>query len=197
MPLACNDGDPCTTDSCDAATGCMSSMSAAGTSCADADLCNGDETCNAAGSCVGGTMLDCDDGNPCTGDSCDADSGCENSDLAAGTSCSDGDPCNGDETCDGMGVCEPGTPIGCDGGVPEDGGTDGGVPEDGGADAGGGSDSGGSDGGRTDAGRDAGVPPPPAGDGCGCRIGDRPTGAALPLIAALFLLARRRRRPQG
>ncbi|MCZ7685828.1 MAG: hypothetical protein M5U28_46535 [Sandaracinaceae bacterium] len=32
-------------------------------SCADADVCDGDEVCDAAGTCAAGTALDCDDGN--------------------------------------------------------------------------------------------------------------------------------------
>jgi len=43
---ALDDGDACTTDACDPATGAVSHVRLApGTSCADGDDCNGDETC--------------------------------------------------------------------------------------------------------------------------------------------------------
>jgi hypothetical protein len=42
--------------------------------CDDANVCNGSETCQ-AGVCIPGSSITCDDGNPCTVDSC-APSGC-------------------------------------------------------------------------------------------------------------------------
>ena len=63
--------------------------------CVDSDLCNGAERCE-SGLCVPGPALDCDDGNPCTDDSCDSGSGCINQDntlacdesaLAISTNC--------------------------------------------------------------------------------------------------------------
>jgi cysteine-rich repeat protein len=47
-----------------------------GTSCANATVCDGDETCDGAGTCLAGTPLDCDDGEPCTQDLCDPILGC-------------------------------------------------------------------------------------------------------------------------
>jgi FtsP/CotA-like multicopper oxidase with cupredoxin domain len=45
--------------------------------CDDGDLCNGGETCDAeTGTCGAGAPLDCDDGKPCTVDSCDPELGC-------------------------------------------------------------------------------------------------------------------------
>ncbi len=41
-----------------------------GESCTDGDACNGEEVCDGAGTCQAGTNYDCDDGNPCTIDSC-------------------------------------------------------------------------------------------------------------------------------
>ena len=40
--------------------------------------CNGDETCDGAGTCEDGPPLDCDDSNICTQDSCDPQDGCLN-----------------------------------------------------------------------------------------------------------------------
>jgi hypothetical protein len=65
-----DDGNPCTSDACDPATGaCPFAPEPDGTSCADIDLCNGGETCQ-AGTCVPGSPPSCDDGNACTRDSC-------------------------------------------------------------------------------------------------------------------------------
>ncbi len=84
----CDDANLCTTDSCDVPTGhCSSQAVADGTSCADANVCNGAETC-AAGVCTAGTPLNCDDGNECTADTCDPLAGCQSTTLPDGTTCS-------------------------------------------------------------------------------------------------------------
>src|SRR6185295_17645637 len=77
-----------------------------GSSCADGDACDGDETCR-LGQCTGGAAPTCDDGNPCTVDRCSAGTGCEHQTAADGTSCEDGDACNGSERCD-AGTCTRG-----------------------------------------------------------------------------------------
>jgi RHS repeat-associated protein len=66
-----NDGNPCTTDSCDPVAGVTHSPVATGLSCGDADVCNGDERCDATGTCAQGTPLAIDDGDACTFDDCD------------------------------------------------------------------------------------------------------------------------------
>jgi len=86
---------------------------AAGTSCGDGNLCNGDETCNGSGGCIAGTVPTVDDGNPCTSDSCDPVAGVTHAPVAAGTSCGDGNLCNGDETCDAAGACVEGIAVTC------------------------------------------------------------------------------------
>ena len=106
-----DDGNPCTADACDPATGqATHTPLPAGTSCEDNDLCNGRETCNGLGTCVAGAPPAVDDGNPCTSDSCSAATGVANVPVADGTSCSDGNVCNGAEICM-SGVCRPGTPL--------------------------------------------------------------------------------------
>ncbi len=70
----CDDGGNLSGDCCD--TGCR--FESAGSSCTDGDMCNGDEACDGAGTCNPGTALNCDDGEPCTADTCDALSGCLN-----------------------------------------------------------------------------------------------------------------------
>ena len=102
----CDDDNPCTDDAC-VDDDCANTVVVNDTPCPDGDVCNGEETCQ-SGVCTSGTALDCDDGNPCTDDSCDAFNGCEYSDVANGSSCDDGLYCNGAETCQG-GFCTDGT----------------------------------------------------------------------------------------
>jgi hypothetical protein len=49
---ACDDTNPCTTDSCSAQGTCVHANLAAGTSCDDGQFCNGADTCDAAGACA-------------------------------------------------------------------------------------------------------------------------------------------------
>jgi hypothetical protein len=74
-PVSCNDGNACTADACDAQLGCVATPVADGQPCADGNVCNGGETCQ-AGSCSAGTPLVCDDGDACTADSCNPTTGC-------------------------------------------------------------------------------------------------------------------------
>jgi cysteine-rich repeat protein len=73
----CDDGNTDNGDCCSATCGFETS----GSSCADATVCNGAETCDGAGTCLAGTPLACDDGDPCTVDSCDDTAGCINDDT--------------------------------------------------------------------------------------------------------------------
>lgn len=111
-PPTCVDGDPCTTDGCDASLGCTFEAAPDGTSCTDGDACNGAETCQ-AGTCTAGSPPDCNDPNPCRVGSCDPQQGCISDPVADGTSCSDGDACNGEEMCS-AGNCMPGAVLDCD-----------------------------------------------------------------------------------
>jgi len=111
----CDDMNPCTEDSCDQASGdCLVAPVAAGTGCDDGSACTIGETC-AVGLCSGGSETDCNDQNPCTGDSCDQASGCEhtaNTDL-----CNDNNPCTTGDVCIG-GTCAAGSSLDCDDGKP-------------------------------------------------------------------------------
>jgi cysteine-rich repeat protein len=146
---ACDDGNPCTADACDALRGCEHAPLSDGVPCADADPCDGTETCQ-VGACSPAAPLDCDDGDTCTTDRCDPGRGCVHTIVsgcraceaagacddgdpcteeactdsrcvyraaAEGTSCTDGDACNGSETCVG-GACQAGTVLACDDGNP-------------------------------------------------------------------------------
>lgn len=105
----CDDGNSCTVASCDPIAGCMNTPAADGTACDDASLCTTDDMC-VGGTCVGGEV-GCDDGNPCTDDVCDPETGCTHTNNTAG--CDDGDPCTTGDTCS-EGVCGAGEPETCD-----------------------------------------------------------------------------------
>jgi len=94
--LACADSNPCTADTCDSSGVCqhtnVSAVCSDGNVCTTADVCSG-------GTCTGAGVLNCDDANECTADSCAAGSGCKHAPVTAGTGCSSG------KVCDGAGVC--------------------------------------------------------------------------------------------
>jgi RHS repeat-associated protein len=80
-----DDGNPCTADSCDPATGVWHTPLAVGTSCSDGNVCNGVEACNGAGTCQAGTPPGTDDHDPCTADSCDPVLGVRHTRIASCT----------------------------------------------------------------------------------------------------------------
>jgi hypothetical protein len=69
----CDDGNACTTDSCDPATGCVNTDISA--DCDDGNACTTD-SCDPATGCVNTADVICDDGDECTDDSCDPELGC-------------------------------------------------------------------------------------------------------------------------
>jgi hypothetical protein len=99
----CDDGNPCTTDSCVAGTGggCKFDAVEGGSLCDDGDACTSDTACAGTG-CVGGEVVNCDDGNECTSEVCDSVEGCVFTDLE--TTCEDGNFCTESDTCVG-GLC--------------------------------------------------------------------------------------------
>ena len=121
----CADGNPCTTDTCDAGT-CVNTPVVDGLACLDDAFCNGEESCQGGvcsdgpDPCVDPDLCDetndecldclvdgdCDDANPCTTDACE-DNFCTHAVVGDGTPCLDGAFCNGDEVCVG-GVCTDG-----------------------------------------------------------------------------------------
>ncbi|MBK8995696.1 MAG: hypothetical protein IPM35_08110 [Myxococcales bacterium] len=110
-PPAFDDGNPCTADACSPSAGVTHTPVAAGTSCGDGDACNGDETCNATGTCQPGTPPNLDDGNACTADSCDPQTGVAHAPLT-GTACDDGSACTQTDTCQ-AGTCTGSNPVVC------------------------------------------------------------------------------------
>jgi hypothetical protein len=107
----CDDGNPCTDDSCDGSKGCKHAANAA--PCDDANLCTTGDVC-AAGSCKPGAAAQCDDGNPCTDDDCAKVLGCLHTNNTA--PCDDVDACTTGDACKD-GKCA-GMPKSCDDGNP-------------------------------------------------------------------------------
>jgi hypothetical protein len=73
-PKDCDDGNPCTVDTCVEGV-CSYEPAPEGTSCGDASACNGEETGDGKGVCVAGTPSMIDDGENCTLDLCDPETG--------------------------------------------------------------------------------------------------------------------------
>ena len=127
-PTRCDDGDPCTQDTCELLSGCAHEPAPAGASCADGEACADGQLC-VDDQCV----FACEDGQACTqGDAC-AEGICVAGQEIA--SCKDCDPGNdlcdllfGDQdACTGVLVCaeaeggheclfDPATAITCPGG---------------------------------------------------------------------------------
>ena len=107
-PYPCDDDNSCTSGSCVVDHGdplCVYEPIPGADTCDDLDACTLGDHCD-AGDCVG-DILDCDDEDPCTDDSCDAETGCGYAFNTA--ACDDDDPCTADDICDGLGGCA-GTP---------------------------------------------------------------------------------------
>ena len=109
--INCDDGNACTSDSCDAKTGCASANNTS--PCSDGNACTLLDKC-AGGLCVGKVLdakVDCDDGNPCTSDSCEPKGGCthSNNQLA----CDDGNPCTQGDQCANGGCVGGSNTCGC------------------------------------------------------------------------------------
>eukprot|EP01084_Bolivina_argentea_P037490 69358_1 len=63
--VICDDNNICTDDSCDSGTGNCNFVSIEGRSCADSDICNGEEICDATGACIIGAPIECPFGERC------------------------------------------------------------------------------------------------------------------------------------
>ena len=127
MAKKCDDDNECTTDLCDSSTGncvhpaavngskctgvgqcqvgaCSNGVCGPGTSkkdgtaCKDAQNCTINDEC-LAGVCTGGPLLDCNDDNLCTNDTCAYEGGCYHSPLINPWYCDDGEPCTKADKC--------------------------------------------------------------------------------------------------
>ena len=109
VAINCNDGNPCTDDSCDPVGGCLFAPNNGG-QCSDGNACTLGDHC-AGGICVVLSFDACDDQELCTADSCDPAQGCQHVPLVA--PCNDGDECTIDDACVDGG-CLGGAPADCD-----------------------------------------------------------------------------------
>ncbi len=109
----CGDGNPCTGDYCDpAAKACKNTPVSDDTACSDGDMCTNGDMCK-SGKCAPGVAAICNDGNPCTDDSCKQDKGCIHAQSTK--PCDDGNACSKGDVCAG-GQCAPGQALKCDDG---------------------------------------------------------------------------------
>jgi formylglycine-generating enzyme required for sulfatase activity len=106
-PPDCDDGNVCTDDACDPATGCTHANNTS--DCSDEDACTHGDICD-GGACKAGEPPDCDDANVCTDDACDPAIGCTHANNT--DDCSDDDACTHGDVCDG-GTCKSGDPLNC------------------------------------------------------------------------------------
>lgn len=90
---SCDDGNPCTTEKCDSALGCVYQSNA--DPCDDLNPCTEKDKCKVA-KCVG-TPVNCDDGNVCTTEVCVEKFGCFKS--VNNLPCSDDNPCTVGDNC--------------------------------------------------------------------------------------------------
>lgn len=116
----CDDGNPCTADSCNFATGECNNLTQSNFPCDDLNACTNGDICQ-NGACVPGKTVDCNDDNPCTTDDCvekpkEDGGGCRHI-PAVGTQCDDLNPCTQDDKCTDSGGCA-GPPASCDDGDP-------------------------------------------------------------------------------
>ena len=113
VELICADSSPCTDDSCDPVAGGCVFVENDG-ACDDDNACTLGDHCE-GGFCVVDGALDCNDGNPCTADSCSLEDGCVHTNQAG--ACDDGNPCTINDACL-AGACVAGPEVDCNDGNP-------------------------------------------------------------------------------
>ena len=110
----CDDGNPCTVNTCGAGT-CATVTVSAGTPCGDSSNtdCTNPDTCNGSGQCLpnndpSGTLCT-DDGNACTYDQCNGSGSCLHPYKPSGSTCGDqtNTACTDPDMCNGSGQCLP------------------------------------------------------------------------------------------
>ncbi|MEO7330395.1 MAG: hypothetical protein ABI193_17600, partial [Minicystis sp.] len=95
--IGCDDGNLCTTDTCDMIAGCVHV----------ATICSASDQCHAAGVCNPGTGM-CSNPNAANGLACNDGSACTQSDTCQAGLCTGGNPvvCAALDQCHGVGVCD-------------------------------------------------------------------------------------------
>lgn len=127
----CDDGNPCTLDTCGGDGLCRNAPAGDGTPCNDFDTCTTGDQCQGSVCRPGPPRVCPDDGNPCTRAYCADPEGCQTEPVDGGP-CEDGDDCtSGDQCQEGecVGVPNPET-CGCqsDADCPDDGNLCNGIP---------------------------------------------------------------------
>ncbi len=209
-PRDCDDGNPCTQDTCEDAdgtgvdpiTGCKHEPEATSTTCDDSNDCTEDDHCADTGECTG-TAKTCTAFDDCHDvGSCDPGTGeCTDPRLPEGSAC------ESTGTCDANGRCQGGTPMGTGGGSGTgSGGTGTGEAGDNGTGGGSGGSSGTGTGEAGDNGTGGGSGAAAGTDGtlyvrdprgCSCEMpgrGSAPGGALVLSLGGLLALVTRRRR---
>ncbi len=109
----CQDGNPCTKDSCNAGQVCAHAATNEGGPCDDGNKCTTTASCQ-KGKCVGHGG-GCDDANVCTKDSCKPDGSCVH--VHQDGDCEDGNKCTNNDGCINK-VCKSGPAnVKCDDGL--------------------------------------------------------------------------------
>jgi hypothetical protein len=114
LPANCLDTNPCTDDLCDPVTGCYHTFNTA--ACSDNNQCTTGDTCG-SGVCFPGQPTNCNDGNPCTNDTCSNQNGCQHQPVQWNAPCNDGNACTTGEACHN-GQCNGGQTTQCGDGNP-------------------------------------------------------------------------------
>jgi cysteine-rich repeat protein len=111
------DGNPCSSDACDAGGTCAHPARPDGTACSDGDACTRTDAC-LAGICAGADPVECPAPGPCRAEgTCDPGTGtCSNPPGPDGAACDDGSACTRADACAG-GACVGTDPVTC---IPSD-----------------------------------------------------------------------------
>ncbi|MFH0901016.1 MAG: hypothetical protein V2A73_10340 [Pseudomonadota bacterium] len=112
LPVNCDDGNPCTTDTCSPENGCDHKPVRDGVDCEDGAYCTENDIC-LGGRCTPGSPRDCDDNtddanqvDDCHVLECDEEqNACVEHQRPAGTECHDGDACGEHSYCNEDGLC--------------------------------------------------------------------------------------------
>jgi hypothetical protein len=97
---SCDDGNPCTTDTCQANGTCAHTNDADGTTCTGSNKCEQTYAC-LAGVCTGSRPVTCTASDEChLAGTCDPSSGvCSNPTATNGATCNDGNACTQSDSC--------------------------------------------------------------------------------------------------
>lgn len=99
--ISCDDGSPCTDDTCEPSVGCINNVVTGRTCNSFSEACFSSGICTENGECIGNVERECDTAtNQCQRIYCDSDSNqCEVFTLPNGSNCDDGDACTIGDTC--------------------------------------------------------------------------------------------------